>query len=67
MVNIIISVRCKSCGRVIAQLWEEFQKRTAEGEDAKKVLDSLGVNSYCCRALFLSHTDTIKEVMKFKR
>ncbi len=63
----IIPVRCISCGRVIAQLWEEYKKRTDEGEDPKKVLDDLGVMSYCCRAHFMTHVDVAKEVMKFKR
>ncbi|MCD6476628.1 MAG: DNA-directed RNA polymerase subunit N [Candidatus Aenigmarchaeota archaeon] len=62
-----IPIRCKSCGRVVAHKWEEFNKRKNEGEDVKKILDSLGISSYCCRALFLSHVDTIKEIMKFKR
>ena len=35
----IIPVRCFSCGKPIGHLWEEFKKRTAEGENAKKVLD----------------------------
>ena len=37
----IIPVRCFSCGKPIAQLWEEFKERTEKGEDAKKVLDQL--------------------------
>jgi len=63
----LIPIRCKSCGRVVAHLYEEFQRRIQEGENPKNVLDSLGISSYCCRALFLSHVDTIKEIMKFKR
>ena len=62
-----IPVRCKSCGRVVGQMWEEFTKRRDEGEDPKKILDDLGIISYCCRALFLTHVDTIEEVAKFKR
>ena len=63
----IIPVRCISCGRVIAQLYEEYKKRTAEGEDPKKVLDSLGITTYCCRSAFMTHVDVAKEIMKFKR
>ena len=63
----IIPVRCISCGRVIGHLWEEFEKRTGEGEDPKKVLDDLGIISYCCRARFVTHVDSAKEIMKFKR
>ena len=43
----IIPVRCFSCGKPIGHLWEEFKKKIAEGENPKKVLDSLGLERYC--------------------
>ena len=55
----IIPVRCISCGKPIGHLWEEFKKRTAEGESSKKVLDDLGLERFCCRAMFLGQTDTL--------
>jgi len=48
-------------------LWEEFKKRTAEGEPAKKVLDELGLERYCCRSVFLGQTDLIELVGKCKK
>lgn len=64
----IIPVRCFSCGRVIGDKWEEFQERTEEhNEDAKDVLDDLGVNSYCCRSLMLTHVDLIDDVAQYKK
>jgi DNA-directed RNA polymerase subunit N len=39
----IIPIRCFSCGKPIAHLWEDFKKRTEAGEDAGKVLDELGL------------------------
>ncbi|MBI2047059.1 DNA-directed RNA polymerase subunit N [Candidatus Pacearchaeota archaeon] len=63
----IIPIRCTSCGKPIAHLWEDFKKRTAAGEDACKVLDELGLERYCCRAIFLGHVDLIQEVSKFKK
>jgi DNA-directed RNA polymerase subunit N (RpoN/RPB10) len=63
----IIPIRCFSCGKPIAHLWEEFKKRTEEGENQKKVLDELGLERYCCRAMFLGHTDMIELVSKFKK
>ncbi|OYT42655.1 MAG: DNA-directed RNA polymerase subunit N [Candidatus Aenigmarchaeota archaeon ex4484_224] len=62
----IFPVRCFSCGKVIGHLWEEYQKRVENGEDPKKVLDDLGVTRYCCRQIFLTHQDLIKDVIKFK-
>ncbi|MDD5178402.1 MAG: DNA-directed RNA polymerase subunit N [Candidatus Nanoarchaeia archaeon] len=62
----IIPIRCKSCGKPIAHLWEEYKERT-KTEDKKKVLDDLGLERMCCRAEFLSHVDLIDTVMKFKK
>jgi len=63
----IVPMRCMSCGKPISHLWEEFKKRTEAGEDAKKVLDSLGLDRYCCRAMFLGQEDTLQLVNKFKK
>jgi DNA-directed RNA polymerase subunit N len=63
----IIPIRCLSCGKPVAHLWEDFKKRTSAGEDSKKVLDELGLERYCCRALFLGHTDLLKTISKFKK
>ena len=63
----IIPIRCFSCGKPIAHLWEEYQERIKKGESPKKVLDSLGVDRYCCRALFLGHVDLLETVAKFKK
>lgn len=63
----IIPVRCFSCGRPIAHLWEDFKKRTEAGENPKKVLDELGLDRYCCRAVFLGHVDLLPLTSKFKK
>ena len=62
----IIPIRCLSCGKPVAHLWEEFQEKI-KAEDRKKVLDELGLERYCCRALFLGHVDLIDTVMQFKK
>ena len=63
----IIPIRCFSCGKPIGHLWEEFCERVAAGEPRKKVLDDLGVERYCCRAVFLGHVDLIDTSSKFKK
>ncbi|MFZ5955075.1 MAG: DNA-directed RNA polymerase subunit N [Nanoarchaeota archaeon] len=63
----IMPVRCYSCGKPIANLWVEYKKRVKQGEDPKKVLDSLGLERYCCRALFLGQVDILELVNKFKK
>ena len=63
----IIPIRCMSCGKPIGHLWKEFKERTEKGEDSKKVLDELGLERYCCRAMFLGQVDTLELINKFKK
>lgn len=63
----IIPVRCFSCGKPIAHLWEDFKKRVANGEDRKKVMDELGIERYCCRGVFLGHVDLVDDISRFKK
>ena len=62
----IVPVRCFSCGKVVGDFWEEFEKRSQKGEPAGKVLDSLGVERYCCRRMLLSHVDLTDEFLKYR-
>lgn len=61
----IIPVRCFTCGKLIADKWEEFAMRVKAGEDPAEVLDSLGLKRYCCRRMILSHVDIIDEILRF--
>ncbi|HLC66407.1 MAG TPA: DNA-directed RNA polymerase subunit N [Candidatus Nanoarchaeia archaeon] len=63
----IIPIRCFSCGKPIGQLWEDYQKRTTKGENAGGVLSEMGVDRYCCRAMFLGQIDLIDTVAMFKK
>ncbi|MBU5575309.1 MAG: DNA-directed RNA polymerase subunit N [Candidatus Aenigmatarchaeota archaeon] len=63
----IIPIRCISCGKPIAHLWEIYQKRISSGEDPKIVLDELGLKDMCCRSVFLTHVDLARKIAKFKK
>ncbi len=63
----MINIRCWSCGKPIAQLWESYKERVNNGEDRKKVMDSLGLERYCCRASILGHVDLVDTAAKFKK
>ena len=63
----IIPIRCFSCGKPIAHLWEDFKNQVDKGTEVKKVMDDLGLERYCCRAQFMGHVDLIEEVAKFKK
>jgi DNA-directed RNA polymerase subunit N len=63
--DMIIPVRCFSCGKVIGDKWEEFSQRVDNGELAKDVLDDIGLERYCCRRMLLSHVELIDDILKF--
>lgn len=65
--KMIIPARCMSCGKPVGHLYEEYQERIKKGEDRKKILDELGLQRYCCRALFLGHVDLIDLAAPFKK
>jgi DNA-directed RNA polymerase subunit N len=61
----MIPVRCFTCGALIGDKYEEYVKRVRRGEHPKDVLDSLGVQRYCCRRMLLSHVEVINSILKF--
>jgi len=50
---------------VIADKYEDFQNKIKSGEEPDKVLDSLGVERYCCRRMLLTTVETIQQVIPF--
>jgi len=60
----IVPVRCFSCGKVIGDRWQEFMQRVKNGEAAGEVLESLGINRYCCRRMMLSHVQMTEDLLK---
>lgn len=60
-----IPIRCFSCGKLIADKWEEFVERKEKGEDAQKILNDLKLIRYCCRRMLLSHRNMIDETIQF--
>ena len=63
----IIPVRCWSCGKPIAHLWEDYKDSVAKNGDKKAALDKAELTRYCCRAMFLGHVDLIDTVAQFKK
>lgn len=65
----MIPIRCFTCGKVISEHWDEYRARTLshEGdEDPARVLDDLGITRYCCRRMFVSHTDLVDTVAPYQ-
>jgi len=61
----LIPVRCWSCGKVIAHVYEQYKEAVETGEDSDKALDDLGMERYCCRRMFVGHIDLVDEIAPF--
>jgi DNA-directed RNA polymerase subunit N len=61
----MIPIRCFTCGKVVGDKWEEYDRRVKNGEEASKVLDDLGLKRYCCRRMLLSNVEIIDNVLKY--
>ncbi len=61
----LIPVRCWSCGKVVAHVYDQFKKAVDTGEEPSKVLDDLGIERYCCRRMYVGHIELIDEISPF--
>ncbi|MGD9779797.1 DNA-directed RNA polymerase subunit N [Methanomethylovorans sp.] len=62
----MIPVRCFSCGKVISSSWDEYKRRTKDGEDPARVMDDLGITRYCCRRILLSHVELVDTLAPYQ-
>jgi len=62
----MVPIRCFSCGKQLAGLYEEYKKKVEGGEKPEKVMDDLGIKRYCCRRMIFSQADLIDDIAKFK-
>jgi len=59
-------VRCFTCGALIGHMYEEYKTLLKE-KSPEEALDFLGVDRYCCRRMFVSHVEMIKEILKYEK
>jgi DNA-directed RNA polymerase subunit N len=62
---VLIPVRCFTCGKLIADIYDEYVTRVKTGEEPNQVMDSLKINRYCCRRMFISSVETIYQVIPY--
>jgi len=61
----LIPVRCFSCGKVIAGLWNEYIALLKIGFSEGESLDALRLKRYCCRRMLLTHIDVIEKILNY--
>ncbi|HKU83290.1 MAG TPA: DNA-directed RNA polymerase subunit N [Candidatus Nitrosocosmicus sp.] len=61
----LVPVRCFTCGKLIADIYNEYLTQLKQGEEPNKVMDSLNITRYCCRRMFVSSVETIYQVIPY--
>lgn len=61
----IIPVRCYSCGKVIGNLYESYQRLIDSDYTEAEALNMLQLDRYCCRRMILAHIDLIDDLMPY--
>jgi len=62
---VLVPVRCFTCGKLIADKYEDYQNKIKTGEEPQKVLDELKIERYCCRRMLLTSVETIQQIIPF--
>ena len=57
----IIPIRCFTCNKLIANLWDEYQQQLKE-KTIKEALDTLRLHRICCRRMFIAHVDVMEKL-----
>ena len=61
----LVPVRCFTCGKLIADKYEDYQNKIKTGEEPQKGLDELKIERYCCRRMLLTSVQTIQQIIPF--
>ena len=67
--EMIIPVRCFTCGKVLADVWEyydeEVKKMTSEEKEnggVQRLFEHLNLKRICCRRHLLGHVDLVEKI-----
>ncbi|KXB05021.1 DNA-directed RNA polymerase subunit N [candidate division MSBL1 archaeon SCGC-AAA382A03] len=60
-------VRCFSCGKPLADKYEEFEQRVKDGEEPEDIFEEMGIERYCCRRMILTSIDATEQMIEYER
>lgn len=63
--SMLIPIRCFTCGKPIAQLWNKYQDLLKKGTEIPYALDQVGLKRRCCRRMFVSQVDIIDTILPY--
>ena len=63
----MIPIRCFTCNKLIADKWNYFLSQKNGSGEYGVDLDNIGFTRFCCRRMFLTHVDTIDDVIQYSQ
>jgi len=63
----IIPIRCFSCGKLIAHIYQPYLELIEKGEKTEDAFKQLGIERFCCKRMVVSNVDLLDDLLKFSR
>ena len=63
----IIPIRCFTCGKLIGDKWEPFDRMRKEGKNINEIYKELGITRFCCKRILVSHVNLLDDLLAFNR
>lgn len=63
----IIPIRCFSCGKLIAHIYQPYLDLIEKGEKTEDAFKQLGIERFCCKRMVVSNVDLLDDLLKFSR
>ena len=63
--DMIIPVRCFTCGKVLADRYQAYMDLVRSGHPEDRALDAVDLKRWCCRRMLLTHVDFSDQLLKY--
>ena len=63
----IIPIRCFSCGKLIAHVYQPYKELLEKGETSEDAFEELGIRRFCCKRMIVSQVELLEDLLKFPR
>jgi DNA-directed RNA polymerase subunit N len=63
----IIPIRCFTCGKLVGDKWEPFDRMRKEGKNINEIYKELGITRFCCKRMLVSHVNLLDDLLAFNR
>lgn len=69
----IIPIRCFTCGKIIAHLWELYkdlkEKHSSSTEEkiSEELNKKLKLERYCCKRMLITHVEIVDDLLKYDK